>query len=43
VEILENIGTQEARRILKLLASGVPDAILTQEAAASLERLDRPQ
>jgi WD40 repeat protein len=41
VEILEKIGNAEAEETLKMLAGGVPDAQLTQEAAASLERLDR--
>ena len=39
VEVLENIGTAEARELLKSLAKGVPEAVLTQEAKASLERL----
>jgi HEAT repeat protein len=39
VEVLENIGTPEARELLKSLADGVPEAVLTQEAKASLERL----
>jgi hypothetical protein len=39
VEVLENIGTLEARELLKSLADGVPEAVLTQEAKASLERL----
>jgi hypothetical protein len=41
VEVLENIGTPEARELLKSLADGVPEAVLTQEAKASLERLAR--
>jgi hypothetical protein len=38
IEVLEHIGT-EARQILKSLATGTPEARLTQEAKASLERL----
>jgi WD40 repeat protein len=41
VEVLERIGTPEARRLLEALASGDPDSRLTQEAKASLERLAR--
>jgi RNA polymerase sigma factor (sigma-70 family) len=41
VEILEHVGTSEARRLLEVLAAGVPAADLTQEAKASLERLAR--
>jgi hypothetical protein len=39
VEVLEHIGTLEARQILKTLAAGAPKARLTQEAEASLDRL----
>jgi RNA polymerase sigma factor (sigma-70 family) len=39
VEVLEQIGTAEAREILKSLAKGAPEARLTQEANASLDRL----
>jgi RNA polymerase sigma factor (sigma-70 family) len=41
VEALEHIGTPEARKLLRALAKGVPDARLTRDAAASLERLDK--
>jgi hypothetical protein len=37
--VLERIGTAEARQTLQMLAKGVPEARLTQEAKASLERL----
>src|SRR5262249_41530798 len=40
VEVLEQIGTADARQVLQTLASGTPAAQLTQEAKASLERLD---
>jgi RNA polymerase sigma factor (sigma-70 family) len=43
VEVLEHIGTVEAQRVLKTLANGAPEAYLTNEAKASLERLSRPQ
>ncbi len=39
VEVLERIGTPEAREVLQMLAKGAPEARLTQEAKASLERL----
>jgi hypothetical protein len=39
VEVLEYIGTAEARQVLEALAGGMPEARLTQEARASLNRL----
>ncbi len=39
IEMLEHIGTQEARQVLERLAKGASEARLTQEAKASLERL----
>jgi WD40 repeat protein len=39
VEVLERIGTREARQVLEKLAEGAPGVRLTQEAKASLERL----
>jgi HEAT repeat protein len=41
VAVLEGIATPAARKLLKELASGVPEARLTREAQASLSRLDR--
>ena len=41
LEVLERIGTPEARQILLSLAKGAPEAALTQEAKASLERLGK--
>ena len=41
VEVLERIGTPEAVAILKTLSAGLPEARLTREASASLERLER--
>jgi RNA polymerase sigma factor (sigma-70 family) len=41
IEVLEQIGTTEGQRILEALAKGTPEARLTQEAKASLERLSR--
>jgi hypothetical protein len=41
VEVLEHIGTPQARGVLRALAQGAPGARLTREAAASLGRLDR--
>jgi RNA polymerase sigma factor (sigma-70 family) len=42
VEVLEHIGTPEARELLKKLAEGAPEAHLTREAKAALERLRNP-
>jgi WD40 repeat protein len=39
VEVLERIGTAEARAVLEGMAKGHPGARLTREAKASLERL----
>jgi hypothetical protein len=39
VELLERIGTPEARQLLEQVARGAPGARLTLEAKASLERL----
>src|SRR5262249_5404273 len=39
VEVLERIGTPEARQLLGELARGAPGARLTREAKAALERL----
>jgi RNA polymerase sigma factor (sigma-70 family) len=39
VEVLEHLGTPEAQEVLQRLAQGAPEARLTQEAKASLERL----
>jgi RNA polymerase sigma factor (sigma-70 family) len=41
LEVLERSGTPEARRLLESLARGAPEARLTQEAKASLQRLAR--
>ena len=41
VEVLERIATPEALDVLKTLAGGAPEARLTQEALASLQRLSR--
>jgi dipeptidyl aminopeptidase/acylaminoacyl peptidase len=39
LEVLEMIGTPEARRVLTKLAGGAPGAMLTQDAADALKRL----
>jgi dipeptidyl aminopeptidase/acylaminoacyl peptidase len=39
VAVLEYIATQEAQRLLKKLAAGTPEAPLTREAQAALQRL----
>ena len=41
LEALEQIGTPPAREALEALARGAPEARLTQEAKASLERVAR--
>jgi RNA polymerase sigma factor (sigma-70 family) len=41
VEVLERIGSAEARGVLSELASGAPEARLTREAQACLRRLAR--
>src|SRR5262249_26769960 len=41
IEVLEQIGTPEARETLNKLAQGSTDARLTREAQASLKRLSR--
>jgi WD40 repeat protein len=43
IEVLERLGTAEARKVLADLAKGIPEALRTQEAKASLERLTRRQ
>jgi WD40 repeat protein len=39
VSVLEYIGSAEAQKVLEQLAQGVPDAEVTQDAKASLQRL----
>ena len=39
IEVLEQIGTPEARQLLKTLAEGAPESLLTRGAAASWRRL----
>jgi WD40 repeat protein len=41
IQALEYIGTSEAQQVLRTLAKGAPEARLTQEAKAALERLAR--
>jgi RNA polymerase sigma factor (sigma-70 family) len=41
VEALEHLGTAEAEHMLEALVAGRPEARLTREAKAALERLDR--
>jgi hypothetical protein len=41
VEVLERIGTAEARQVLEAFAKGAPAARLTREAQAALDRLSR--
>ena len=39
VEILESIGTPEARQVLEKMAAGTPEFLVTREAKAALARL----
>jgi RNA polymerase sigma factor (sigma-70 family) len=39
LEVLERLGTPEARQFIEKLAKGAPDAHLTREAKAALQRL----
>jgi WD40 repeat protein len=39
VQVLEAIGSDEARRLLRTLAGGAADAVLTREARAALDHL----
>ena len=39
IEVLERIGTADARRILSSLSQGSPHARLTQEGKVALQRL----
>jgi WD40 repeat protein len=39
LEVLEGVGTTEAKKVLTELAKGAPEARLTREAKATLERL----
>jgi hypothetical protein len=41
LEVLERLGTPEARRLLHQLAKGNPSARLTSDAADVLKRLER--
>jgi hypothetical protein len=41
LSVLERVGTDEARRLVKELAGGCPTARQTQEAGASRDRLER--
>jgi RNA polymerase sigma factor (sigma-70 family) len=41
VEVLEHIGTHEAKQLLQTLANGAPTARLTREAKTALDRLMR--
>jgi hypothetical protein len=41
VEVLEHIGTVEARKVLETLAAGAEGARLTEDAKSSLARLNR--
>ena len=41
VELLESIGSDDARAVLADLAKGDPDAVLTREAGSALARLKK--
>jgi hypothetical protein len=42
IEVLEHIRTPEAKELLRSLASGTPDTVLTREARSALTRLEGP-
>jgi hypothetical protein len=42
VEVLEGLGSAEAKQVLQTLAGGAPGALPTREAQAALARLSRP-
>jgi hypothetical protein len=42
VEVLEGIGTDEARRLLEQVAKEAPSRRLTHEAKVALKRMTRP-
>jgi len=41
IQVLEQIGSREARAVLGGLATGTPEALETQEAKASLDRMGK--
>jgi len=41
VELLELVGSPEARQLLQALAEGAPEARLTREARSAIRRLTR--
>jgi hypothetical protein len=41
IEVLEHAGTAETKDVLLALAGGAPQAAITREAKASLQRLTR--
>jgi WD40 repeat protein len=43
VRILERIGSKDAQELLKALAKGSPRALLTQDARAALDRMQKQQ
>jgi WD40 repeat protein len=43
IEVLERIGTAEARQVLQALADGAPGALVTTTAQAALVRLGQPK
>jgi hypothetical protein len=43
VEVLEKVGTPEARQVLETLAGGAPGALPTRQAQAVLDRMGRRQ
>jgi hypothetical protein len=42
IEVLEQVGSPEAREVLQNLADGAPEARLTREAKAAIARLAKP-
>jgi len=42
LEVLEHLDSPDARRLLRRLADGNPNALLTEEARVALRRLGEP-
>ena len=41
IEVLEKIGSVEARKVLRSLAKGTPDCLITREARGTLAHLEK--
>jgi hypothetical protein len=43
VEVLEQIGSRDARQVLKALTAGAPESSLTREAHVALDHLEHAE